>query len=125
MPATSPKSPSSPKTPEKIKSGAIRKKSESPKEKTTKEGKQEKKESSIESSDKKTEKVDFTKPLWKLYKNKVVLIYKLCSECGDAMFQSKKKFHRSEGRVHLAIGFCDECLQLNLDMTDLIAPKKQ
>ena len=127
-------SPKSPKAPKSPKSPYDRKKSSSPKvsspkiQKATKEGEE---KIEVDEDPKKPEsseippekKIDFSQPLWKLYKNKSVLIFKLCSDCGNALFQSKKKFHRSEGRLHLAIGFCDDCLGINIGMTDLISPK--
>jgi hypothetical protein len=63
-------------------------------------------------------------PIWKLYKPKYLLLIKLCSECQDAMFESKKKFFRADNRLHMAVGFCEECLEVNIGLTDLLAPRR-
>jgi len=62
--------------------------------------------------------------IWKLCKQKYLLIFKLCNECSDQLFNNKKKFSRVNDRLQLAIGFCDACIRINAEVTDLISPKK-
>jgi hypothetical protein len=69
-------------------------------------------------------KAEFNRDIWKLHKPKYVIILKLCPECQDAMFTSKKKYFRSEGKFHLAIGMCETCIGVNINATDLLAPSK-
>lgn len=63
--------------------------------------------------------------LYKLVKGKYIFFLKLCTDCQDALFNSKKKFFRSEGRLQVAIGLCDSCVQMNCQITDLVSPPKK
>jgi hypothetical protein len=69
-------------------------------------------------------RTEFNRDIWKLHKPKYVIILKLCPDCQDAMFASKKKYFRSEGKFHLAIGMCEPCIGININATDLLAPSK-
>jgi hypothetical protein len=62
--------------------------------------------------------------MWKLTKQKYVLMFKLCGDCTEFLYNNKKRFFRSDGRLNLAVPFCDKCLEVNIDLTDLIAPRK-
>ena len=55
-----------------------------------------------------------TQTLWKLHKPNYILTLKLCTDCNDAMFESKKKFFRSDNRLHMTVRFCDECVAMNM-----------
>lgn len=63
--------------------------------------------------------------LYKLVKGKYIFFLKLCGDCQNALFNSKKKFFRSDGRLQVAIGLCDSCVQLNCQITDMISPPKK
>ena len=66
-----------------------------------------------------------TLPLWKIAKPKYVLVIKLCKDRQETLYQSKKKFFRADNRLHMAVGFCEECVDLNLNLGELIYPSKK
>jgi hypothetical protein len=82
-------------------------------------------EQMVEQTKKRMSKEEVSEFKWKLCKPKYVLIFKHCTDCNNYLFKNKKKFTYAEGLMHLSLPLCDECQELNIELTDLIAPPKQ
>lgn len=63
--------------------------------------------------------------IWKLCKQKYLLVFKLCNNCSEYLFNNKKRFSRKDNMLNLAIALCDDCVRMNVSLTDLLYPKKK
>jgi hypothetical protein len=65
--------------------------------------------------------------LWKLFKPKYLLQFKLCTPCMDKLFHYPGKVIKepASGKVTVKMEMCKECVLVNLKATDLLAPKKK
>lgn len=71
-----------------------------------------------------SEKLDATeeKMIWKLFKGKTVLLFRLCGSCQYKMFHDKEKWTRNEEGIDVKFHLCHRCVRVNYKTTNLLAP---
>jgi predicted nucleic acid-binding Zn-ribbon protein len=62
------------------------------------------------------------KQMWKLFKGKTVLMFRLCGSCQYKLFHSTEKWVRNNNGVDVKIHLCPRCVRVNCWMTNLMAP---
>jgi hypothetical protein len=62
------------------------------------------------------------KQMWKLFKGKTVLMFRLCSGCQYKLFHSVEKWSKFKEGVDIKFHLCPRCVRVNCWMTNLMAP---
>ncbi|KAI3407889.1 hypothetical protein GPALN_013202 [Globodera pallida] len=63
--------------------------------------------------------------LWKLFRPKYMLTYRMCDLCLSALWNNKNKFSSLGDRTVVTFELCSKCTETNCSATDLLAPQKQ
>lgn len=72
---------------------------------------------SVKSLDEKEEKL-----IWKLFKGKTVLMFRLCGNCLSKLYYNKTKWARSGDGIDVNFHLCPLCVRVNCYATNLLAP---
>lgn len=67
------------------------------------------------------------KMMWKLFKGKTVLMFRLCGSCQYKLFHSKDKWGKNKDGIDVKFHLCPRCVRVNCWATNLLAystPKK-
>lgn len=62
------------------------------------------------------------KQLWKLFKGKTVLMFRLCGSCQHKLYHSTEKWSKFNNGIDVKIHLCPRCVRVNCWMTNLMAP---
>jgi hypothetical protein len=63
--------------------------------------------------------------LWKLVRHRPTVSFNLCKVCSHALFQDKEKFSENGDRIGVRITLCTECVEKNIEISDMHYNKKQ
>lgn len=64
----------------------------------------------------------FGKPeLWRLFKGKLTLMYRLCIDCQNKLFHARDKYQLVDGGVDIKIHLCTTCFKVNSLLTHLMS----
>ena len=68
-------------------------------------------------------KLDATdeKMMWKLFKGKTVLMFRLCGSCQYKLYHSNDKWARNKDGLDVKLHLCPRCVRVNCWATNLLA----
>lgn len=59
--------------------------------------------------------------MWKFFKGKTTLMYRLCGSCQYKLYHAQDKWTMNKDGVEIKIHFCPKCVRINFMMTNMLS----